>query len=211
MNEENKIVAGIKPRRTLRTLKTKSHTKRAVIRIVPMSASNAAFLSVMAGITVRKVDVAQWVDDIAFLYMDIRLRHQRKQNDRGSMVPSHLLTSYTGGIPGDCSKLLRFQNIQRRYATGRPILRATPPPACHEEAQPGHFFSSSADLALGVLAGQVISQPCALSPAPVCVGDLDPSAPDCEARPIRKAKRTLKTFTRVTAKRRENDTQLTLS
>jgi hypothetical protein len=75
MNEENSIVAGIRPRTTLRTLKTKSQTKRAVMRIVPIKASTAAFLSVMAGITVRKVDVAQWVDDIAFLYMDIRLRH----------------------------------------------------------------------------------------------------------------------------------------
>ena len=51
MNEENSIVAGIRPRRTLRT---KSQTKRAVIRIVPISASNAAFLSVMAGITSEK-------------------------------------------------------------------------------------------------------------------------------------------------------------
>jgi hypothetical protein len=48
-----------------------------------MSASNAAFLSVMAGITVPKVDVAQWVDDIAFLYMDIRLRHQRNKTTVG--------------------------------------------------------------------------------------------------------------------------------
>jgi len=47
------------------------------------SASNAAFLSVMAGITVRKVDVAQWVDDVAFLYMDIRLRHQRNKTTVG--------------------------------------------------------------------------------------------------------------------------------
>jgi hypothetical protein len=83
MNEENSIVAGIRPRRTLRTLKTKSQTKRAVIRIVPISASNAAFLSVMAGITVRKVDVAQWVDDRTFLYMDIRLRHQRNKTTVG--------------------------------------------------------------------------------------------------------------------------------
>jgi hypothetical protein len=64
-------------------LKMKSQTKRAVIRIVPISASNAAFLSVMAGITVRKIDVAQWVDDIAFLYMDIRLRHQRNKTTVG--------------------------------------------------------------------------------------------------------------------------------
>jgi hypothetical protein len=79
MNEENSIVAGIRPRRTLRTLKTKSRTKRAVIRIVPISASNAAFLTVMAGITVGKVEV----DDVAFLYMDIRLRHQRNKTTVG--------------------------------------------------------------------------------------------------------------------------------
>jgi hypothetical protein len=48
-----------------------------------MSASNAAFLSVMAGITVPKVDVAQRVDDIAFQYMDIRLRHQRNKTTVG--------------------------------------------------------------------------------------------------------------------------------
>jgi hypothetical protein len=31
-------------------LKTKFHTERAVIRIVPISASSAAFLSVMVGV-----------------------------------------------------------------------------------------------------------------------------------------------------------------
>src|SRR5580692_4423132 len=118
MNEENSIVAGIRPRRTLRTLKTKSQTKRAVIRIVPISASNAAFLSVMAGITVQKVDVAQWVDDIAFLYMDIRLRHQRNKTTVGRWLLSHLLTCYTGGIPGDCSKLLSFRNIKKAIRRG---------------------------------------------------------------------------------------------
>jgi hypothetical protein len=57
--------------------------RRVANRRVPISASNAAFLSVMAGITVQKVDVAQWVDDIAFLYMDIRLRHQRNKTTVG--------------------------------------------------------------------------------------------------------------------------------
>ena len=47
MNDENNMTAGTKPRRTLRKLKTKFHTKRTVIRIVPTSASSAAFLSVM--------------------------------------------------------------------------------------------------------------------------------------------------------------------
>jgi hypothetical protein len=42
-----------------------------------------ALLSVMAGFTVRKVDVAQWVDDRTFLYMDIRLRHQRNETTVG--------------------------------------------------------------------------------------------------------------------------------
>src|ERR1019366_8120341 len=47
MNDENSITAGTKPRRRLRKLKTNCHTRRAVIRIVPISASNAAFLSVI--------------------------------------------------------------------------------------------------------------------------------------------------------------------
>jgi hypothetical protein len=86
---------------------------------------------------------------------------------------------------------VRCFSDQWRYASGRLILRATPPLVCHEGAQPSHLFWSAADLALGVLAGQVIAQPCALSPAPVCVGDLDPSAPDCEARrPIARRIRT---------------------
>jgi hypothetical protein len=44
------VTAGTRPRRRLRKLKTNVHTKRAVIRIVPISASNAAFLSVMIGV-----------------------------------------------------------------------------------------------------------------------------------------------------------------
>src|ERR1019366_8432707 len=51
MNDENSITAGTKPRRRLRKLKTNCHTRRAVIRIVPISASNAAFLSVMVAPT----------------------------------------------------------------------------------------------------------------------------------------------------------------
>ena len=31
------------------------------------------------GITVQKVDVAQWVDRLAVLYPNIRLRHQRNK------------------------------------------------------------------------------------------------------------------------------------
>ena len=74
------------------------------------------------------------------------------------MVPLHLLTGYNCGISGDCSQLLRFQNIKGDTPRAG-ILRATPPLACHEKTQPGHFFSSSADLAWGVLTGQVIAQP----------------------------------------------------
>jgi len=88
--------------------------------------SCSPFVSVMAGI-VRKVDVAQWVDDRAFLCMDIRLRHQRNQNDRGSVVPSHLLTSYNGGTAGDCSILLRFQNIICMYLVRKPGIQFVPP------------------------------------------------------------------------------------
>ena len=44
------MTAGAKPRNRFSKLKTKFHTKRAVIRTVPISASNAAFLSVMVGV-----------------------------------------------------------------------------------------------------------------------------------------------------------------
>jgi hypothetical protein len=50
MNEENSMTAGTKPRRTLRKSNTNLQTKRAVIRIVPIRASKAAFLSVMMGV-----------------------------------------------------------------------------------------------------------------------------------------------------------------
>ena len=43
------MTAGTTPRRTLRKVKTNDHSKRAVIGIVPIKASNAAFLSVMVG------------------------------------------------------------------------------------------------------------------------------------------------------------------
>ena len=44
------------------------------------------------GITVQKVDVAQWVDELlAVLYTNIRLRHQRNRTTVGRIVPSHLL------------------------------------------------------------------------------------------------------------------------
>src|ERR1035437_7448286 len=55
MNDEKSVTAGTKPRSRLSKLKTKFHTKRAVIRIVPISASNAAFLSVM----IRSMNVCQ--------------------------------------------------------------------------------------------------------------------------------------------------------
>jgi hypothetical protein len=47
MNDEKSVTAGTKPRTALRRLKTNVYTKRAVIRIVPISASKAAILSVM--------------------------------------------------------------------------------------------------------------------------------------------------------------------
>ena len=50
MNHENSITGGANPRRTLTKLKTNVQTKRTVARIVPISASNAAFLSVMVGV-----------------------------------------------------------------------------------------------------------------------------------------------------------------
>jgi hypothetical protein len=45
----NSITGGVNPRRTFRTVETNVQTKRTVARIVPISASNAAFLSVMVG------------------------------------------------------------------------------------------------------------------------------------------------------------------
>jgi len=50
ISDENSETAGTKSRRTFRKVKTKFHTKRAVIRTVPTSASSAAFLSVMVGV-----------------------------------------------------------------------------------------------------------------------------------------------------------------
>ena len=41
---------------------------------------------------VRTLDVAQRVDELLFLYTNIRLRHQRNN------VPLHLLTDYNGGL-----------------------------------------------------------------------------------------------------------------
>jgi len=50
MNDAKSTIGASTPRRTLRTLETKFHTKRTVINIVPTKASNAAFLSVMVGV-----------------------------------------------------------------------------------------------------------------------------------------------------------------
>jgi len=47
MNDWNSVAAGTRPRRTLRKVKTNAHNWRTVIRVVPTSASNAAFLRVM--------------------------------------------------------------------------------------------------------------------------------------------------------------------
>jgi hypothetical protein len=44
MNDWNSVTAGTKSLRTLRKVRTKFHTRRAVINIVPIRASKAAFL-----------------------------------------------------------------------------------------------------------------------------------------------------------------------
>jgi hypothetical protein len=67
--------------------------------------------------TVQKVDVAQRVDELLFLYTNIRLRHQRNKTTVGRMVPSHLRTDYNGGLIGDCSELLRLRN----YSVHTPV------------------------------------------------------------------------------------------
>jgi hypothetical protein len=53
------------------------------------------------GITVQKVkvDVAQWVDELAVLYTNIRLRHQRNRTTVGRIVPSHLLNKLQRSNP----------------------------------------------------------------------------------------------------------------
>jgi hypothetical protein len=43
MNDWNSVTAGTKSRRTLRKVRTNDHNKRAVINIVPIRASEAAF------------------------------------------------------------------------------------------------------------------------------------------------------------------------
>ncbi len=50
MKDAKSTIGASTPRRTLRTLEMKFHTKRTVINIVPTNASNAAFLSVMVGV-----------------------------------------------------------------------------------------------------------------------------------------------------------------
>jgi len=47
MNDENNLTAGTKPRMALRTFEANAQAKRIVERVVPISDSNAAFLSVM--------------------------------------------------------------------------------------------------------------------------------------------------------------------
>jgi len=58
MSAENSETAGTKSRRTLSRVKTKFHTKRAVINIVPTNASSAAFLSVMSGVCTERAPAA---------------------------------------------------------------------------------------------------------------------------------------------------------
>jgi hypothetical protein len=72
--------------------------------------------------TVQKVDVAQRVDELLFLYTNIRLRHQRNKTTEGRIVPSYLPTDYNGDPLGDCSKLLSFRNIDIHtpWASARP-------------------------------------------------------------------------------------------
>ena len=98
------------------------------------------------------------MDDVTFLYMDIRLRHQRNKTTVGRWL-LHILQVTPAEYLVTAQNCSAFGILKKRYATGRPILSATPPLACHEGTQPGCFFSWSADLALGVLAGQVLLAP----------------------------------------------------
>src|ERR1022692_94561 len=81
MNDSNTITAGTKPRRRLRKLKTTVHTERAVIRIVPISASNAAFLSVMLGVSRLPVTAATLAPALGLL-----ASLKRRRATRGGIV-----------------------------------------------------------------------------------------------------------------------------
>ena len=48
MNDENSLRPGTKPCMALRTFDTKAQTKRIVVKAVPISDSNTAFLRLMA-------------------------------------------------------------------------------------------------------------------------------------------------------------------
>jgi hypothetical protein len=50
MNDWNTVTGGTESRRTLSKVRMNVYTETAVIRIVPIKASNAAFLSVMLGV-----------------------------------------------------------------------------------------------------------------------------------------------------------------
>jgi len=80
MNDEKSVTAGTKPRSRLRKLKTHVYTKRAVIRIVPISASNAAFLSVMLGVSRLPVTAATLAPALGLL-----ASLKRRRATRGSI------------------------------------------------------------------------------------------------------------------------------
>ena len=63
--------------------------------------------------------MAQWVDEPAVLYTNIRLRHQRNKTTVGRWFLHISQTNYNGGIPGDCSQLLSFRNIGVQAKTRR--------------------------------------------------------------------------------------------
>ena len=60
---------------------------------------------------VHKVDVAQRVDELLFLYYKYTAAPPEEQTTESRIVPSHLLADYDGVLLGDCSKLLRSRNI----------------------------------------------------------------------------------------------------
>jgi len=58
----------------------------------------------------EEVDVAQRVDEVAFLVYEYTAAPPEEQTTVGRIVPSNLLRNYNGGPLGDCSQLLRSWN-----------------------------------------------------------------------------------------------------
>ena len=95
MNDENIVTAGTNPRTVLRTFKTNVHIKRAVIRMVPISASNTAFLRVMMGRNSNTTDV----HDRALVPLWLVVNRGRRFSFLGSAGGKFRVFVYGIGLP----------------------------------------------------------------------------------------------------------------